>query len=307
MAPRPSPRRWSTVASRDPAGHRRDPQRIRPQQILLQQTGLQLSDPQPIALRRSVTQRWLRRLASAVVLPASLWCLAAGSLASGVTPGAGSLTPLAGPAGLALLSSSQQRADYGPLADTFLTQANLAYCGVASSVMALNSLAVPAPPADGYGRYRFWTQENLFGAKATRSLLPPEQVARRGMTLQQLRGLLASTGAQASTIHGSDLDLAALRRLVVTNLANAEDRLLVNYRRSAIGQEGGGHISPLAAYHAPSDRVLILDVARYRYPSVWVPLNVLWQAMRTTDPDSGLSRGLVIVRRPRPAMGEPTP
>jgi hypothetical protein len=210
---------------------------------------------------------------------------------------AGGLTPLVGPAGMDLLSSSRERADYGPLVEAFLTQANLAYCGVASSVMALNSLAVPAPPAAGYGRYRFWTQENLFAAAATRSVLPPEQVARRGMTLQQLRSLLASNGAAARAIHGSELTLAAFRRLVVTNLANPADRLLVNYLRRSIGQEGGGHISPLAAYHAPSDRVLILDVARYRYPSIWVPLPLLWQAMRTTDPDSGLSRGLVLVSR----------
>ena len=210
---------------------------------------------------------------------------------------AAELTPLAAPAGLNLLSTSSQRADYGPLAETFLTQANLAYCGVASSVMALNSLAVPAPAVNGYGRYRFWTQDNLFAAEATRAVLPPEQVARRGMTLQQLRSLLASTGVKATAIHGSTLDLAAFRRLVIANQANPRDRLLVNYLRTGIGQEGGGHISPVAAYHAPTDRVLILDVARYRYPSVWVPLASLWQAMRTTDPDSGLSRGLVIVSR----------
>ena len=44
----------------------------------------------------------------------------------------------------------------------------------------------------------------------------------------------------------------------------------MNYLRKAIGQERGGHISPLAAYDAKSDRFLILDVARYKYPPVWV-------------------------------------
>jgi Phytochelatin synthase len=34
----------------------------------------------------------------------------------------------------------------------------------------------------------------------------------------------------------------------------------------AIGQEQGGHISPLAAYDAETDRFLILDVSRYKYP-----------------------------------------
>lgn len=233
--------------------------------------------------------RVIRGLAPALLAPAALWGLAASA--------APTLTPLAEPAGMELLSTSRQRADYGALAEAFLTQANLAYCGVASSVMALNSLAVPAPAVNGYGRYRFWTQDNLFAAEATRAVLPPEQVARRGMTLQQLRSLLASTGVQATAIHGNTLDLAAFRRLVIANQANPGDRLLVNYLRPTIGQEGGGHISPLAAYHAPTDRVLILDVARYRYPSVWVPLASLWQSIRTTDPDSGLSRGLVIVSR----------
>lgn len=231
------------------------------------------------------------RLAPALLAPTALWGLGAGALA-------GTLIPLAEPAGIELLSSSRQRADYGALAETFLTQANLAYCGVASSVMALNSLAVPAPAVSGYGRYRFWTQDNLFSADSSRAVLAPEQVARRGMTLQQLRGLLVSVGAKAEAIHGSSLDLAAFRRLVIANQTNPEDRLLVNYLRPTIGQAGGGHISPVAAYHAASDQVLILDVARYRYPSVWVPLEALWRAIRTTDSDSGLSRGLVIVRRP---------
>jgi hypothetical protein len=38
-------------------------------------------------------------------------------------------------------------------------------------------------------------------------------------------------------------------------------------------------------------------VARYRYPSVWVPLADLWKAIRTTDSSSGRSRGVVVVRR----------
>ncbi|CAK6690629.1 MULTISPECIES: phytochelatin synthase family protein [unclassified Synechococcus] len=205
--------------------------------------------------------------------------------------------PLPEPQGQTLLLQSADRADYGPLAEQFLTQANLAYCGVASMVMVLNSLAVPAPSAAGYGSYRFWTQENVFEAAATRAVLSPEVVARQGMTLQELGDLLASHGLQARAIHGDRLSLAQFRLLVRSNLAQSSDRLLVNYDRKALGQAGGGHISPLAAYNAATDRVLILDVARYRYPSVWVPLTDLWQAIRTTDTSSGRSRGVVVVRR----------
>jgi hypothetical protein len=72
---------------------------------------------------------------------------------------------------------------------------------------------------------------------------------------------------------------------------------VVNYHRPAVGQAGGGHIAPIAAFHGPSDRVLILDVARYRYPSVWVPVGDLWQAIRAVDASSGRSRGVLLVRR----------
>ena len=117
------------------------------------------------------------------------------------------------------------------------------------------------------------------------------------MTLDQLRALLASHGLQARAIHGDRLSQAQFRLLLRSNLSDPSDRLLVNYDRQALGQAGGGHISPIAAYHAATDRVLILDVARYRYPSVWVPLADLWQAIRSTDSSSGRSRGLVVVRR----------
>ena len=204
--------------------------------------------------------------------------------------------------GQELLFNSRQRADYVPLSQEFLTQATLSYCGVASAVMVLNSLAVPAPTAKGYGSYRFWTQENLFEAGSGGP--EPSLVQRRGMTLAQLGQLLAGRGVAATTIEAGELQLEDLRQLLRRSLADPEDRLLVNYHRSALGQQGGGHISPLAAYDERGDRVLLLDVARYRYPSVWVPLRQLWLAMRMVDPDSGRSRGLVWIR---PLKGDPVP
>jgi len=71
---------------------------------------------------------------------------------------------------------------------------------------------------------------------------------------------------------------------------------VVNYLRTGIAQQGGGHISPIAAYDSHSDRVLILDVARYRYPAVWVKTEVLWRSMGAVDRASGQSRGLLSMR-----------
>ena len=219
-------------------------------------------------------------------------------LAAGLAP-----LPLLSEQGQQLLFRSRLRADYVPLSQEFLTQATLSYCGVASAVMVLNSLAIPAPAASGYGPYRFWTQENLF--EGSRGGPEAAMVRQRGMTLAQLRQLLAGRGVIAVAIEASDLNLTTLRQLPRRILADPDYRLLANYDRRAIGQAGGGHISPLAAFDEGSDRVLILDVARYRYPSAWVPLSLLLQAMQRPDADSGRSRGLVRISRPSAASAPP--
>jgi hypothetical protein len=208
---------------------------------------------------------------------------------------------LTSPAGQELLLRRQTlRADYGPLSQWLETQANLAYCGVASSVVVLNSLALPAPAAEGYGAYRFWSQTNVFAAPASAGFVRPAVVAREGMTLEQLHGLLISQGALVRRYHGDSLSLGQFRQLLRRSLADPADRLLANYDRRALGQAGGGHISPLAAYDPSSDRVLILDVARYRYPAVWVASADLWRAVRTLDRSSGRSRGLLTIQAAPP-------
>jgi hypothetical protein len=211
--------------------------------------------------------------------------------------------PMASSAGMALLLKPRtRRADYGALVQWYETQANLAYCGVASSVMVLNSLAVAAPKAEGYRTNRFWTQTNLFTVPASKSFVEAIRVAREGMTLEQLHGLLASVGTRVQRYHGENLSLEQLRWLLRRGLAEGSDRLVANYDRRALGQTGGGHISPLAAYDPDQDRVLILDVARYRYPAVWVATPDLWRAIRSVDTSSGRSRGVLTVEAPAEAI-----
>ncbi|MCM2340739.1 phytochelatin synthase family protein [Rhodoferax sp.] len=40
---------------------------------------------------------------------------------------------------------------------------------------------------------------------------------------------------------------ADIRADLVQNLNRADDYVIVTYKRSAVGQQGGGHISPVAA------------------------------------------------------------
>jgi hypothetical protein len=70
----------------------------------------------------------------------------------------------------------------------------------------------------------------------------------------------------------------------------------VNFDRKTLNQQGAGHFSPIAAYDSESDSVLILDVAKFKYPPFWVNVTDLFNAMNTIDSDSGKSRGLIRVR-----------
>lgn len=197
-----------------------------------------------------------------------------------------------------LLLESQSRDDFWTLSTQFVTQINQAYCGVASMVMVLNSMAIPAPEAPQYAPYRVFTQENFFDNQTTREVLSPEVVAQQGITLDQLGEFISSYSVDATVYHAADTTLDEFRQLAMTNLKQPGNFILVNYLRAEIGQEKGGHISPLAAYNEETDRFLILDVARYKYPPVWVEASDLWQAMNTLDSTAGKTRGFVTIQQP---------
>ena len=51
----------------------------------------------------------------------------------------------------------------------------------------------------------------------------------------------------------------------------------------------------IAAYHAPSDSALVLDVARFKYPPYFVSLPLLYESMRAADAATGRPRGYLKV------------
>lgn len=191
---------------------------------------------------------------------------------------------------------------YFPIADNFVTQKTQAYCGVASLVMVLNALGVPAPTTPEYQPYHTFTQDNLLD-ETTDAVLPRTVLARQGMTLDQLGKLLALHPVTVEVHHAADASLDAFRASARDYLRAKDHFVLVNYLRKALGQQIGGHISPLAAYDAQADRFLILDVARYKYPPVWVKASELFDAMNTTDAaNDNKTRGYVLISK----IGTPT-
>jgi len=199
--------------------------------------------------------------------------------------------------GSALLQESEALQSYWPLSIQFVTQKNQAFCGVASIVMVLNALGIPAPTTPEFEPYRTFTQENVF-TPATETILPQATVLKMGMTLDQIGAFIATYAVKAKIHHASDSSLEEFRKLAKEYLNASGHHVIVNYLRKSMGQEKGGHISPLAAYDADTDRFLILDVARYKYPPVWVSAADLFTAMNTTDSENqNRTRGFVLVSR----------
>lgn len=220
------------------------------------------------------------------VAVATVWYLAFRTPPRNPVPLPDSLISIESANGQALLAESRFVADYERLSENFVSQERRAFCGVASSVVVLNALRRPNP--------RF-TQSTFF-SDPVREIRSSLRVSLGGMNLAQLGDLLRAHGLEASVFYASDTDIDGFRSIAKANLATDGDLLLVNYQRAKLGQGEMGHISPVAAYNAATDQLLILDVAAYKYPPVWVSTEALWKAMDTIDTSAERSRGFVVVR-----------
>lgn len=81
-----------------------------------------------------------------------------------------------------------------------------------------------------------------------------------------------------------------------TSRSQERECIVICYSREVLGQSGAGHFSPIAGYHEGTDSVLILDVARFKYPPHWARLSNIVAAMSSVDPDTGRPRGWLHLR-----------
>lgn len=224
--------------------------------------------------------------------------------------------------GMKRLERSQAKVDFFPLANHFESQENKSFCGVASSVILLNTLRVPNhafnTPEDnsllskqerqyfpkGFDPvYHRYTQHILLNGKTKSKMdvlgkpvtVNGKVISDFGFQLSQLSALLKSYGLDVTTrVANNALTEETIRHELIKNLQNPGDYVLVNYLRKSLGQEGFGHISPLAAYDKESDSFLVLDVDPNTASWTWIPALDLIAAMRTFDTVE--NRGYVLVK-----------
>jgi glutathione gamma-glutamylcysteinyltransferase len=177
---------------------------------------------------------------------------------------------------------------YFPLAEQFHTQAEPTFCGLGSLVVALNALAID-PGRLWKGPWRW------FGEELLDCCVPLDHVRTRGLDIDELACLARCNGADV-TLHRADASTLETWRNALAEGARADAVIVASYDRSALGQTGTGHFSPLGGYHHERDLTLILDVARFKYPPHWVSAEHLWEAMRSIDSTTGKSRGWLTLR-----------
>ena len=174
------------------------------------------------------------------------------------------------------------------------TEERLTFCGPTSLAIALNSLGVSDPTPAAMYPFHLLTQDTVFTPE-NQAVKTYAKVEQDGLTLDELAKFAANMRAKTEVIHAADLPADALRERLRTALAARATRVVVNYSRIPLDQNGDGHFSPLAAYDAATNSFLVLDVARYKYPPAWISFDQLREAMLRVDSSSGLSRGALIL------------
>lgn len=201
------------------------------------------------------------------------------------------------------------------------------YCGVASSIDVLNSLGIESPiptgeiaPYNQFNMYNFFTKDVL-------KIKLPLKVQQEGIELDKLALMLntfdhvtatsyhvgsrnwiqqktadalfsVGLGWKPEPLTGFDQTEA----MITAALMDKNQRVIINFHRSALGQPGGGHFSPAVAIDPVKKEILIADTASYKLPPVWVSMTELYAAMATEDSDGAgpghaANRGFIIVKK----------
>ncbi len=158
----------------------------------------------------------------------------------------------------------------------------------------MNASGIERPPVERLGGHAIFTQENFFTDQVL-SIVDKKLVEKEGMTLGELSQAIETFGINATAIYAETINIDEFRAYLAEYMQSSNRFMIGNYYRPVINQKGGGHFSPIAAYDAVSDSILILDVARYKHTATWVDASVFFDSMKKVDCSSGLSRGLILV------------
>jgi hypothetical protein len=196
---------------------------------------------------------------------------------------------------------------YWALSPYLLHQHTDCSCSLATATMLLNG----ARAMDGVAEIgKFVSERGLLERMADpeweKGITPPDG---GGASLAELRekltralALYALSGwsVEHCIVETADTATAETFRAQLTAMEQDGDRLLAgNYHLATTYGDSWdiGHFSPIGAYDAATDRVLLLDVWKADYEPTWVDRMRLLTGMVPTSPLTGTSRGYLVLKR----------
>ena len=124
------------------------------------------------------------------------------------------------------------------LSSQFLTQSEPAYCGLASLCMVLNALQID-PLRLWKGVWR-WYEESMLDC-----CRPLELVKKDGITLQEFGCLAKCNGLAVDQHLAEGIDKQKFIADLKRSCASEDFMMVISFSRSALGQTGVGHFSPV--------------------------------------------------------------
>ena len=121
-----------------------------------------------------------------------------------------------------------------------------------------------------------------------------EDMKKNGITFDKF-ACLAKCHCDVEVKRGNDFTLEDFKKDVESVTQRSDEFMVISFSRKTLGQTGDGHFSPIGAYNPETQMVLVLDTARYKYPSYWCPVETLYESMKPVDKETGRPRGYFLL------------
>lgn len=164
---------------------------------------------------------------------------------------------------------------------------SIADCGPGTLAMVLNALALD-PKRLWKGNWRWFSEEMLETCDIRKPTSEPlAGVDQVGLSFEEFLFLAECNGAHVRAFRDNESSLGKFRAAIATATTRTDLHVVASFSRKVLGQTGSGHYSPIGGYHAELDLALVLDVARFKYPPYWAPVELLWKAVCDVDEQTG--------------------
>ncbi|KAF9574507.1 hypothetical protein EC968_006312 [Mortierella alpina] len=144
------------------------------------------------------------------------------------------------------------------------------------------------PQRQWKGAWRWYSDELL------ECCAPAEQVKAKGITFNQF-ACLSKCHCDVQVRRASQTSLEQFKKDLEMVCSRDDIHMVVSFSRKSLGQTGDGHFSPIGGYVPKAGMVLVLDTARFKYPSYFVSVERLWKSLFPVDAETGSSRGYFLL------------